>query len=95
MAERFELFVCGIELANAFVELTDPVEQRARFVADRVRRHAVYGPDWKLDEDFLAALDHGMPPSAGIALGFDRMAMIATGADRISQVLWLPPNNPW
>jgi elongation factor P--(R)-beta-lysine ligase len=91
VAERFELFVCGIELANAFVELTDPVEQRARFVAERARRHAASGPDWALDEDFLAALGHGMPPSAGIALGFDRLAMIASGADRIGQVLWLPP----
>jgi len=89
VAERFELFVCGIELANAFVELTDPVEQRARFVADRARRHAASGPDWPLDEDFLAALTHGMPPAAGIALGFDRLAMIAAGADRIGQVRWL------
>jgi lysyl-tRNA synthetase class 2 len=94
VAERFELYVCGIELANAFVELTDPAEQRARFVADRERRHALHGPDWPLDEDFLAALDHGMPASAGIALGFDRMAMIASGADRIGQVLWLPPIDP-
>ena len=91
MAERFELFVCGIELANAFVELTDPVEQRARFVAERERRHAMAGPDWPMDEDFLAALAFGMPESAGIALGFDRLAMIASGADRIGQVLWLPP----
>ena len=91
VAERFELFVCGIELANAFVELTDPVEQRARFAADRARRHALYGPDWPLDTDFLAALAHGMPPAAGIALGFDRLAMLAAGAGRISQVLWLPP----
>jgi lysyl-tRNA synthetase class 2 len=90
VAERFELFVCGIELANAFVELTDPVEQRARFLADRARRHEATGRDWDLDEDFLAALAHGMPPSAGIALGFDRLAMIASGADRIGQVLWLP-----
>jgi lysyl-tRNA synthetase class 2 len=91
VAERFELFVCGIELANAFVELTDPVEQRRRFVTDRARRHALYGPDWDMDEDFLAALSKGMPPSAGIAMGFDRLAMIASGADRIGQVLWLPP----
>lgn len=89
VAERFELFVCGIELANAFVELTDPVEQRVRFMEDRARRHASGGQDWELDEDFLAALAHGMPPAAGIALGFDRLAMIAAGADRIDQVLWL------
>lgn len=90
VAERFELFVCGIELANAFVELTDAAEQRARFEADRARRHANGGVDWPMDEDFLAALEHGMPSSAGIALGFDRLAMIASGADRIEQVLWLP-----
>jgi elongation factor P--(R)-beta-lysine ligase len=91
VAERFEVFACGIELANAFVELTDAEEQRARFVADRARRHALHGPDWPLDEDFLAALRFGMPPSAGIALGFDRLAMIASGADRIDQVLWQQP----
>ena len=88
-ALRFELFVCGIELANAFAELTDPAEQRARFIADRARRHALYGPDWPLDEDFLQALEHGMPPAAGIAMGFDRLAMLAAGADRIDQVQWL------
>ncbi len=91
VAERFELFVCGMELANAFVELTDKVEQRARFLADRARRHALNGADdWALDEDFLAAVGC-LPPCAGIALGFDRLAMIAAGADRIDQVLWLPP----
>lgn len=89
VAERFELFVCGMELANAFVELTDPGEQRARFATDRARRKALGGDDWPMDEDFLAALEHGMPPCAGIALGFDRLAMIAGGADRIDQVLWL------
>jgi lysyl-tRNA synthetase class 2 len=88
VAERFELFVCGIELANAFVELTDPAEQRARFLEDRARRHAISGEDWPLDEAFLAALEFGMPQAAGIALGFDRLAMIAGGADRIDQVLW-------
>ncbi len=90
VAERFELFVCGMELANAFVELTDAAEQRARFIADRARRTALYGEaGWKLDEAFLAALAHGMPPSAGIALGFDRLAMIASGAPRIADVTWL------
>jgi lysyl-tRNA synthetase class 2 len=93
VAERFELYVCGIELANAFVELTDPVEQRTRFEVERARRHETTGPDWPLDDDFLAALAQGMPASAGIALGFDRLAMIASGADRIGQVLWLPPSD--
>jgi len=93
VAERFELFVCGIELANAFVELTDAAEQRQRFLSDRARRHALYGPDWAMDEDFLAALAEGLPPCAGIALGFDRLAMIASGAERIGQVLWLPPGD--
>ena len=90
VAERFELFACGLELANAFVELTDPVEQRARFEVDRARRRALYpAEDWPMDEAFLAALEHGLPACAGIALGFDRLAMLAGGADRIEQVLWL------
>jgi lysyl-tRNA synthetase class 2 len=78
-----------MELANAFEELTDEAEQRARFVTDRARRHAIGGPDWPLDEDFLDAL-RVMPPCAGIALGFDRLAMLAAGADSIEQVMWLP-----
>ena len=91
VAERFELFVCGIELANAFVELTDAAEQRARFIADRARRHALTGADdWPLDEDLLAALEHGLPQCAGIAMGFDRLAMIAAGVPRITDVQWLP-----
>ena len=89
-ALRFELFVCGLELANAFEELTDSAEQRARFIEDRDRRHTLYGEDWPMDEDFLAALAHGMPPGCGVALGFDRLAMIASGAWRIDQVQWLP-----
>ena len=89
MAERFELYVCGIELANAFVELTDAAEQRARFLADRARRHVLYGPDWEMDEEFLAAVAV-LPACSGIALGFDRLAMLATGARRIADVLWLP-----
>jgi lysyl-tRNA synthetase class 2 len=87
-ALRFELYVCGLELANAFEELTDPAEQRARFATDRARREALYGPGWGTDEGFLAALDHGMPEGSGIALGFDRLAMVAGGAERIQQVLW-------
>ena len=91
VAERFELFACGMELANAFVELTDADEQRARFVEDRARRLLMYGDTgWPIDEDLLAALAHGMPPCAGAALGFDRLAMLASGAESIDQVLWLP-----
>ena len=89
-ALRFELFLCGMELANAFEELADPAAQAERFSADRSERHALYGPDWPLDEDFLDALRHGMPDASGIALGFDRLAMIASGADRIEQVQWMP-----
>ena len=88
-ALRFELFVCGMELANAFEELTDAAEQRTRFTADRTRREALYGPGWGTDDSFLAALAFGMPPCSGIALGFDRLAMIAAGADDISQVQWI------
>ena len=90
-ALRFEVFVAGIELANAFDELTDAPEQRARFhrdVADRARLHPE-APGWPVDEDFLAALDHGLPPTAGIALGFDRLVMLAAGVPRISDTLWL------
>ena len=90
-ALRFELFAAGIELANAFDELTDPVEQRARFIADVAARRAIHGAEgWDVDDDFLAALEHGMPEGSGIALGFDRLAMLAAGARSVSDVLWLP-----
>ena len=92
VALRFELFVNGMELANAFEELTDADEQATRFRDDRARREALYGPGWATDEDFLAALRFGMPASSGIALGFDRLAMLAAGATRIEQVQWL--SNP-
>ena len=89
-AERFEIYVGGLELANAFGELTDAAEQRRRFEAASRERRALYGDDLPIDEDFLSALEHGMPASAGIALGFDRLAMLAVGADRIEDVLWAP-----
>jgi lysyl-tRNA synthetase class 2 len=90
LAERFELYVCGLELANAFGELTDASTQRARFSADRARKRALYGYDYPVDDDFLTALEHGMPESAGIALGVDRLVMLATGATSIEEVLWAP-----
>ena len=90
LAERFELYVCGLELANAFGELTDPAEQRRRFTADQARKQALYGETYPIDEDFLAALEYGLPDCAGIALGFDRLVMLATGAEHIEEVLWAP-----
>ncbi|HXE16533.1 MAG TPA: EF-P lysine aminoacylase EpmA [Stellaceae bacterium] len=89
LAERFEVYVAGLELANAFGELTDPVAQRARFVADQERKQRLYGTVYPIDEDFIAALGQ-MPESAGIALGVDRLVMLATGAAAIDDVLWAP-----
>lgn len=89
-ALRFELFFAGIELANAFDELTDPAEQRLRFAEANAERRRITGETgWDVDEDFLAALEQGLPPTAGIALGFDRLAMLASGARRIDDVVWL------
>jgi len=88
-AERFELYVCGVELANGFGELTDPAEQRRRFEHAMAQRHRIYGDSYPIDEDFLAALAE-MPPACGVALGFDRLVMLATGAERIEDVLWTP-----
>ena len=90
LAERFELYVCGLELANAFSELTDAEEQRRRFLADQARKKSLYGETYPIDEDFLAALEHGLPECAGIALGFDRLVMLCTGATDIEEVLWAP-----
>jgi lysyl-tRNA synthetase class 2 len=89
VAERFELYACGVELANAFGELTDPVEQRRRLEAEMAEKHRIYGERYPVDDDFLAALAH-MPPASGAALGFDRLVMLATGASHIEQVLWTP-----
>ena len=89
VAERFELYVCGVEVANAFGELTDPAEQRRRFESEMAEKQRVHGEYYPLDEDFLAALEQ-MPQASGCALGFDRLVMLATGAQRIEQVLWTP-----
>ena len=89
LAERFELYICGIELANGYGELNDPVEQRARLEAAMAEKERRYGKRWPIDEDFLAALAH-MPPASGVALGFDRLVMLASGARSIQDVLWTP-----
>lgn len=90
VALRFELYAAGLELANAFEELTDPKEQRARFIADRKRRAELYSdaPVWKMDEAFLNALPN-LPPCSGIAVGVDRLVMLATGAGHIHDILWI------
>jgi elongation factor P--(R)-beta-lysine ligase len=88
-AERFEVYVCGVELANGFGELTDPAEQRRRFEAEMDEKARVYGDRYPIDEDFLAALAQ-MPAASGVALGFDRLVMLATGARHIDDVLWTP-----
>jgi lysyl-tRNA synthetase class 2 len=89
VAERFELYVCGVELANGFAELTDAREQRRRLEREMAEKERRYGERYPLDEDFLAALAH-MPEASGIALGLDRLVMLSTGASRIDQVLWAP-----
>jgi lysyl-tRNA synthetase class 2 len=90
VAERFEVYACGVELANGFGELTDAAEQRRRFGADMEEKERRYGERYPLDEDFLAAVA-AMPPSSGVALGFDRLVMLASGALRVDQVVWTPP----
>ena len=93
VSERFELYACGVELANGFGELTDPVEQRARFQADMAEKARIYGETYPLDEDLLAALAI-MPAASGIALGFDRLVMLATAAPSIEAVMWAPVADP-
>ncbi|HEX9882032.1 MAG TPA: EF-P lysine aminoacylase EpmA [Hyphomicrobium sp.] len=89
IAERFELYCCGVELANGFGELTDADAQRHRLEAEMDKKQARYGERYPLDEAFLAALAY-MPPASGCALGFDRLVMLAAGATRIDQVIWTP-----
>ncbi|MDO9561404.1 MAG: EF-P lysine aminoacylase EpmA [Bradyrhizobium sp.] len=90
VAERFEIYACGVELANGFGELTDAREQRHRFTEAMDEKQRRYGERYPLDEDFLAAVGR-MPQASGVALGFDRLVMLASGALRIDQVVWTPP----
>lgn len=90
VAERFEVYACGVELANGFGELTDADEQRRRFVESMDEKQRRYGERYPIDEDFLAAVA-AMPPASGVALGFDRLVMLAAGATKIDQVVWTPP----
>ena len=92
VAERFEVYACGVELANGFGELTDPEEQRRRFLLAMDEKERRYGERYPLDEDFLAAVAE-MPQASGVALGFDRLVMLAGGASRVDQVVWTPPSD--
>ena len=89
LAQRFEAYACGVEIANAFGELTDAAEQRRRFEAEMAEMERVYGARYPLDEDFLMALNH-MPDACGVALGADRVIMLATGAANVETVIWTP-----
>lgn len=89
VAERFEVYACGVELANGFGELTNPDEQRRRFGLEMEEKARVYGERYPVDEDFLTALAQ-MPAASGIAMGFDRVVMLATAAPRIDDVIWAP-----
>ena len=93
IAQRFELYACGVELANAFDELTDADEQRRRFEEDMALKSRLYGESYPIDEDFLACLPY-MKATSGAALGFDRVAMLACGADNIEDVQWTPVFRP-
>jgi len=90
VTERFEVYLCGVELANGFGELTDAHQQRQRFVAAMDEKARLYGERYPIDEDFLAALAQ-MPQASGVALGFDRLVMLAVGATQLDQVVWMPP----
>jgi lysyl-tRNA synthetase class 2 len=90
VAERFEVYACGVELANGFGELTDASEQRRRFIQAMEEKQRRYGERYPLDEEFLDAVGQ-MPEASGVALGFDRLVMLASGAARIDQVIWTKP----
>jgi lysyl-tRNA synthetase class 2 len=90
LVERFECFAAGMEFANAFTELNDPDEQRARFEQQRVDEAAGDDETQPYDEDYIAALEHGMPPTGGIGIGIDRLTMILSGRDSIREVVLFP-----